>query len=478
MNKKPIFLIFLFALGLRLAYFIYNLNLDIPHVWFETTLFSLRIAEHIMGVVPSLDFDLERAKLCYNFDFRGVAFIHMALIWLFGKSSLNAVVLIQILLDACAVFFIGSIAHRLSGERLAKWAAIAYAMFPVAIYMTGTATWHTWINVGMIILSWALIEMWHCTTEPEPFQKRRYWFYASILLLTILILPHFRVTILFFVSFFSVWSLLPCLKMQRTKDKALPLLMYFATCHFVTLVSILFFYGINVAITGSTAFGRTSYAHSFFMGVGERPNPYAGKHRLDGSDASIIHFYMRETGDQGQFDALSTPRYKEWTRAKMIEFIKENKALYASLICKRIIEMFAPNFRISLVSDTEAMTSAEPESSRQERLSIIRSPGRFSWSSQKRLFQINKIYFFEFWIRIFTMTFLPVGFLLGLLCASGPQKWRFYLLLAPLVYFCVMLAWIRLPNFDHAAAWSVALSASVMGWQRLYDRIKARVGSA
>lgn len=477
MKIKKIYSVFFLALLVRAAYLAYNVSLDIPHVWFETTLFSLRVAEHLMGVPASIDFSLERAILCYNYDFRGMAYIHMLLIWLFGKSSLNTVTYIQAVLDSSMVFFIAALGQRLAGDKLAKLSALIYALFPLAIYMVGTAVWHTWINAGIIVSTWCFVEMVfesmnhsHAASSQRP--SKRLLRLAAIAAGIMVIMPHFRVTTIFLYGFLAVWSLLRWKRWNIASHSMRPRISLLGLCCLITALGLASYLGTNLLLTGSRSVGRTSYAHSFLMGVGERTNSYATEHQLDGSDGSVMQYYLRETGDTGNFDALSTTRYKEWTRAKVKEFVQTRPMLYLSLIAKRVMEMFFPNFRLTLVADTEAVAAIESPEKKAQRLAIIHSSLKFKPSMQIKLLQLDPVYFFEFWLRIFSVLALSFGLLLALWFGSAIQRFILFLYLGPLIYFCILLTWIRLPNYDHAGAWSALLPGCVLGWQILYQKIK------
>lgn len=442
---------FFLALILRAAYLVYNYSLHLPLVWEDGTLGGLCGAEMLSGRSISVPISLEDCRVVLQFGNYGMSMVHLVVAFLFGKSSLWALSILQSCLDAMLIFPLSQIGQYF-GERTKISVAFLYAIWPVAIFMAAVPNWYFYLNAGAIVFSYYFIESVLIELKFST------WLKMGLLLFVV---ASCRQTFFMFPAIFSLFLLL------RLITKKIDIVFSMSRVAFLAsliLLSLSTYNYINFRISNGTSKGRDNWSHSFFMGVGERENYFMKENQLDGSDQSVTNWYIRKSGDTRNFFPAEDEIYKKWLKNSAIQFIVLNPCLYLELYLKRLLGILFPNFRIGVAADVDAVAQLESPMKRGERLSIVKTPKRFTAAGLFRLFQLDHSYFAAFVVRILVMILLPLGMFLGIVFASAQQRSFIFLLATPLVGIAAVLSFIRLPNWDHAACWSLMLPVTCFGF--------------
>lgn len=456
------------ALVLRLTYLYLNTSLDLPPIWFSVVHSSLRAAEHFMGVpldqVQGL-MGVPQAVNHYIHEIRAFTWIHMADLYIFGKTSLFRLSILGVLLDTISlicVYKCSAMVIKPQMRQLSHLTAWLYALSPVHIFMSVVPSWYTWLNFGVIYLVYYVLRAFESRTINV--QMADFLFTSAILIF----LSQCRATITMMPFFFAAALMLIYLYSNifySVKNKFI-LRGSLATLGLGILINIS--YGLsNRIITGEFFLGRKHIAHSFLMGIGEQKNSFAITNNLDGSDNSVYQYYFDNhltlsKNHEPTVTAFSDVTYREWTRAQVKLFIIKYPVLYLRLILTRVVKQLIPNFRFSLVADVDAYAKNEPLEDRKNRLNLLKIDGDHSLKNILKFLTSSPLFVVDYSLRVIIMIFFPLSLIFGIknlskLNLAVEERTKFIILLLPMAYMLITLSLIRTPNFDHAAAWSALL---------------------
>lgn len=445
-NASKGFLCFALALVARLGYFFYNLSWNLPETWPNVAIQSLVAAEAILGRASSYpEFGAEAALNLFRLDDRGLTFFHLFVSFLFGKSSLHFLSVINILLDSTFVFFVIFLFRKIWMEKYAYFAGFFYATFLPQIFISIHPLWYTFLNLGNFsILSLAI---WIYTKENPKF--RHFFLCAFAVFLVTFFTSQFRSTIIFFPLFLAVLSIL--LKGKK--------LVIFTPLFLGGILAILGSAQLNYYYVGKFSPTRSNTGHAFWVGVGEFENPLG----IIESDDSVIQFYQKQTGKTLNYSSNdSFLEYENWLKIEAKEFVINHPILYLSMTLRRALKIIFPNFRLQRVADEEAYMNYVQKADAAKRMEITKTGKLFSLSGIVLLWKNFPEFFIELLVRAFYFFSLPFGLLLGFIYSRNNPL--LLLSISGFLYGILTISPLRGPVMNHYSIWTITTPIVFWGW--------------
>ena len=452
--KTPWFWFFL-SLVFRFGLLVWNIHLELPPSWQYVSWTSLYYGNMLCGH-PMADMEkIVNLNATFLHEDKGLAYLHYFLCSISGQSSFLKQQILQIFLDSSVVYALWSIAGKITTRvNVPTYSAALYSIFLPSIYAALNPIWYTYTIFG-VTHACALI-LSSEKKQPVLLILLRYFSAFALLIMasqcraTNAILMIFVAGVLLFLS--VVFSRL---KMQRRAFGILALGICVFLGNAVT----------NKITSKGTQIMRSHYAAAFWDGMGEMSNPYG----VVGTDSGIGDFFYANNPDAPKGLDLYSPQVNAWLEKKMFETIVSNPALVMKKYLHSFLNAIFPNIRFSFIADLESYNEYEGKvlGSRENRLQML---------SQKNIQGLIATYprfAFEYFLRILVMAFFPMGLICYFIFAR--VKFENLFCLAVVLYPCMFLTILRLPVFDHAAIWVVALPMCLDGFLNLFDWIMVKV---
>lgn len=244
-------------------------------------------------------------------DLPGHGIVIIATWLLTGTRSLVPLQLLQILLDACMVFFLYSIGRRLFSERIGLLTALCFALYLPEATLAVWARRDVWVSYGAIV-------SFYCVLRYAEALKWKYILTAGIVLAWT---TYFRSTMILFPAALGLG-----LALRIGWRRAL-----FPTAVMTALIVIgLLPWGIRNyhVLHGRFLLTELNFNQSMWEGFGQFPNPVGAV-----NNDALTEQRMRAEGYTGRF---ATVEYEDFLRPKVARVIREHPGWYLGTAFRRI----------------------------------------------------------------------------------------------------------------------------------------------
>ena len=466
MTYRAQFGVFVFALAARLALFVYNeLFIALDPYWSWQARAGLVLVLGDFGATQLGDafealhqMSVDEALKGWPVMDRGLVYVHLVLKAIFGTTSYGILQALQVAIDALLVFPLMSIAFVLSRNRKIAYAVgLLYGAFLPQAWISLQPDYNTWLTTGYILSTWLFLKLTAFT--PAEHRWRDLALYAAALLCVTLSVNQIRSTIILLPIGMAGWwwastvvTTRSFVFPRRNWPSALALLG-------VGLVIIGVSGALNKAARDNASPVRSTFGHTFWAGVGQFQNPYG----LRDADGSVAAFYKNETGIEDDDGTTGGIEYNAWLTRRAVQFVKENPALYSSMVVRRALRIVFPNMPFTAVADKPAYDRTPFELSRTEnRIELQKTYGKLSPTTLRRLISEDPFYVVGLFFRLVLLLSLPLGCLLFFVLSE--RRALGLLAIVPLAYHVITLSPIYATPIILIPAYAAVLPVVGVGW--------------
>ncbi len=472
--------IFVVALAARAALFAFNeLYFSFDPYWSWQARASLILVLSDFGAISlGHDFEILRqmsaatALNAWPVMDRGLAYIHMLLAALFGSTSYQALQIFQIAIDALLVFPVMSITYSLSRSlKTACWIGVLYGVFLPQAWLAAQPGYNVWLTTGYILATWSYLKITGLAAGDQ--RGRSLALYGAALLAVMMIVVQIRSTIIFLPLGMAAWwwatTLLTSRSLSFPRRNWPPALVLVGVGMLVI--------GINGALNkvarDDASPVRSTLGHAFWTGVGQYENPLG----IQDNDGSVARFYMAGSGVTEVDSTTGGVDYNSWLTRRAVRFVKENPALYASMVARRALAIVLPNMPFTLVTDKPAYDATAMELTRtRDRIALQRQYGKLSPTTLGRLVADDPFYVVGLFARLALMALLPLGLVLFFIFSE--RRALGLLAMVPLAYHVITLSPIYVTPIILIPAYTAVLPVVGVGWALALSKLLGRKGQA
>lgn len=466
-SSRNVLFLLLLAFAVRAVYLWYNIVvIDLAPIWTAPARHALLTAASDFGARPVSEaieaywgMNVKSALEVWHLNGRGLVLLYAVLFQLFGFATYTAVQIVYLLLDLAAAYFIIAIARRIGDETVAVVAGIIYAFFGAQIFMMANPSYDPWLTWGFITSTWAFLLLAPTRGRP-PLRKRDVLLFATMFAF-LFICNEFRTILALYGIAAAGWYIL--VRAAADRSLRLPRTVWQRAAAFLAVGCLVLIASssINFAMRGEFSPVRSTVGHQFWTEVGQFANPFG----LEDDDGSAAQFYVRESGKPHP-STVSDVAYNRWLKEKAGAFIRENPALYLSMVMRRALWILFPyKMPYNIVADYAGYNALPAEKERiAERLRLVEEHGRISWPTLTGLLRIDPGYAITGAVRVALALLLPFGYLS---CFVFPGDRRSpALALLPIAYTLVTLSFFYIIPVVIGAAHAAAVPVAALGWCR------------
>ena len=429
--RRSLSVVLAVAAAVRVGVLLYDLVANPAPTWSAVAQDQLSIARWILGVggfTPRFDDDY------------GLAYVHAVLAAWDGSPSFARLQVAQTALDVGATAVAWRAGLLLGGLPVASLAGALYAVFLPQVAMAVAPSYDAWATWGMIATTWLILE----ALRPPVREPRAsvFGFLGGVAGATCGVV---RSSVILLGPFAAAVTLVLGLAGRRLR-LGIPVGIAIGWAAVAVLPAL-----HNRALFGELRLIRGTSGHTFWLGVGQFPNPYG----LEEFDTSVEAFYRTLPGAAAPY---ASEGYDRVLRAAAAAYAREHPAALAWNAVRRAlrivwsakywgiwVDTWSPSYRpfSQLVSDAGGLQTA-----------VIR------WPLRAALVVLG---------RAVDLVILPVGLAAAFIRWRRPEVW---IAVLPVLYTVVTLAPLFFTPRNTASAYAAALPACAYGLLLLRDWLR------